>query len=350
MRKGILFFYLAFFSYSVFATNVMPLPDLVNPGSVTLDENQMYITEGTSIYIYSLPGLKLLKKFGKKGEGPQELLPPFGRHVHLDVLPHELMVISGFRLSFFTKQGSYIKEVKTPSTILTNRYIRKLGVNFVGSTQNWGRRDEKNLIMIAYNIYDSNQKIIKEIYRTRLGLQAPGSNIQFNPLYLTLLEPTLYVFDEKIFLGHYGQNEKGVIYVFDSNGDKLYDIKPEYEKIIFTEKHKEAYKKEFVTQAQKEFYEANKHLFKYSGYFPERQWFQVVDKKIYIQTYKKNKPGNKTEFLIHDLKGKLLTKIMLPLKYASYFYPYLYSIKKGKLYQIVEDDDERWGVHITKIE
>jgi hypothetical protein len=329
---------------------VIPLPDLVNPGSVTLDENQMYITEGTSIYIYSLPGLKLLKKFGKKGEGPQEFLPPFGGHVHLDVLPQELMVISGFRLSFFTKQGSYIKEVKTPPTILTNRFIRKLGEKFVGSTQNWGTRDEKNLIMIAYNIYDSNHKIIKEIYRTRRELQAPGSDIQFNPLYMTLMEPTLYVFDGKILLGHYGQNEKGVLYVFDRNGEKLYDIKPEYEKIIFTEKHKEAYRKEFVTQAEKEFHEANKRLFKYSRYFPERQWFQVVDKKIYIQTYKKNKSSNKTEFLILDLKGKLLKKVMLPLKYATFFSPYFYSIKNGKLYQIVEDDDEIWGLHITKIE
>jgi hypothetical protein len=350
MRNCILLFYLAFFSCSVFATNAISLQDLVNPGSITLDENQMYITEGTSIYIYSLPGVKLLKKFGKRGEGPQELLPPFGRHVHIDVLPNELMVISGFRLSFFTKQGSYIKEVKIPSTILTNRYIRKIGAKFIGSTQNWGRRDEKHLIMIAYNIYDSNQKIIKEIYRTRRGLQVLESEIQYNPLYVTVLEPTLYVFDGKIFLGHYGPNEKGVIYVFDSNGKKLYDIKPEYEKIIFTEKHKEAFKKEYVTQAQKDFYKTHKHLFKYSGYFPERQWFQVVDKKIYIQTYKKNKSGNMTEFLILDLKGKLLTKLMLPLKYSSYFYPYLYSIKKGKLYQISEDDDEEWEVHIIKIE
>ena len=53
-------------------TTVTPLPDINKPGFVYLDKKQMYVTEDTSIYIYSLNDLKLIKKFGKRGEGPQE--------------------------------------------------------------------------------------------------------------------------------------------------------------------------------------------------------------------------------------------------------------------------------------
>jgi hypothetical protein len=38
----------------------------------------MYVSEGFSVYIYSLTDFQLKKKFGKKGEGPREFIvqPP----------------------------------------------------------------------------------------------------------------------------------------------------------------------------------------------------------------------------------------------------------------------------------
>jgi hypothetical protein len=330
---------------------VIPLPDVVNPASVTLDENQLYITEGTSIYIYSLTDFKLIKKFGKRGEGPREFLPPFGGNVNIDVQPNGLMVISAFKLSYFSKQGDYKKELRLPVFLLTNRPIRPLAKGFAGSALQRGTKAEKNLTMISYNIYDSNFKVIKEFYRTAQGYQGPQSNVQFNPFYWTLLEPSLYVYDNNIFLGHYGEHENGVIYVFDSKGKKLYDINPPYEKVEFTSEDKEASKDEFVTRGNKQFYETNKHLFKLSSYFPLRQYFQVVDQKIYIQTYKRSKQGERTEFLILDLKGDMLKRVMLPLKYTSHFSPYSYGIKNEKLYQIVEnEEEEEYQVHIIEID
>jgi hypothetical protein len=330
---------------------VIPLPDVVNPASVTLDENQLYITEGTSIYIYSLPDFKLIKKFGKRGEGPREFLPPFGGNVNIDVQPDGLMVISAFKLSYFSKQGDYKKELRLPAALLTNRPIRPLAMGFAGSALKRGTKAEKSLIMISYNIYDSNFKVVKEFYRIAQEYQGTRSNVQFNPIYWTLQEPSLYVYDNKIFLGHYGEQERGVIYVFDSNGKKLYDINPPYEKVEFTAEDTVAYKNEFVTGVDKQWYENNNHLFKFPSYFPPRQYFQVVDQRIYIQTYKRSKQGEGTEFLILDLKGAMLKRVMLPLKYTSHFTPYFYGIKYEKLYQLVEnEEEEEYQVHIIDID
>ena len=44
-----------------FAEKVIVLPDLVNPNSIIIDKNNMYITEDASVYIYSLNDFKLLK-------------------------------------------------------------------------------------------------------------------------------------------------------------------------------------------------------------------------------------------------------------------------------------------------
>ena len=55
-------------------TKVIPMPDLMKPQLILLDKTQMYITEDTSIFIYSLKDFKLIKKFGKRGEGPQEFI------------------------------------------------------------------------------------------------------------------------------------------------------------------------------------------------------------------------------------------------------------------------------------
>jgi len=48
------------------------LRDLFRPELIRVDQNQIYITEGPRVYIYSLDDFKLIGKFGAKGEGPQE--------------------------------------------------------------------------------------------------------------------------------------------------------------------------------------------------------------------------------------------------------------------------------------
>jgi len=54
------------------SARVVPLPEVVRPTSLSVDDTQLYICEHEKISIYSIKDFKLIKKYGEKGEGPQE--------------------------------------------------------------------------------------------------------------------------------------------------------------------------------------------------------------------------------------------------------------------------------------
>jgi len=63
----------------------IPLPDLMKPASIAADAERLYISDGTTVHVYSRNDFKLEKTFGKKGEGPQEFMVHSSHGV--DVLP-----------------------------------------------------------------------------------------------------------------------------------------------------------------------------------------------------------------------------------------------------------------------
>jgi len=80
--------------------------------------------------------------------------------------------------------------------------------------------------------------------------------------------------------------------------------------------------------------------------YPEIHIYSITDYKL-LKTFKKE--AGKSEVQIFDLKGTLLEKTMVPIKEknSKRFFPY--DINKGVLYQLVENDDEEWELHVTKI-
>jgi hypothetical protein len=68
MKRRYLPFFLLFVSSLVFAGRVIPLPGLLKPQRIYIDQEQCFITEGATISIYSLKDFKLQKKFGKRGD------------------------------------------------------------------------------------------------------------------------------------------------------------------------------------------------------------------------------------------------------------------------------------------
>jgi hypothetical protein len=73
-----------------------------------------------------------------------------------------------------------------------------------------------------------------------------------------------------------------------------------------------------------------------------------VNDKIYINTFLEK--NDKSEFIILDLKGKVLKKTFLLLKKETYFVIYPYFIKNNKLYQVLFNDEvEEWELHVEAI-
>ena len=107
-----------FFTGLVFAGKVVPFPDLLKPEAIAVDNEYIYITEGASVHIYSLKDFTLKKKFGKPGEGPQEFKLFPGVALRLTVLPDYLLLESMGKLSYYTKEGNFKKEIQLETHFL----------------------------------------------------------------------------------------------------------------------------------------------------------------------------------------------------------------------------------------
>jgi len=332
----------------VFPAVVVPLPDLFNPDSITVDDRQIYITAFPTIYIYSLQDFKLKKKFGRQGEGPQE----FNRFALPSILEDYLVVSDRNKVLYYTKDGNYLKEIKARS--IMHWGVKPLGNRFVGKS----KFQEDNIEFDTANIYDENLEKIKTIFKTRFFYQDAASGKKYDAIEVRGLQ--FQVFADKVF---FKRGKDFIIDVFDSSGKMLYTIQHEYEKIKISEADKERYHDYFkTTRPWKRMYDnlIKKEIY-FPDFFPGIQLFIVADGKIYVLTYKKEK--GKSEFVILDLKGKLLKKVFLPFNQSDEWFHYslakavsqasphpTFTIKNGKLYQLIENEEkETWELHITGI-
>ncbi len=327
------------FANTAFSAKIVPFPDLLKPELIRVnkEENRLYITEGHNIYIYSLKDFSLIKKFGKRGEGPQEFLiggATFG-WLWIVIQPDHIFIHSMGKISFYSKEGEFRKETRIG--IVHTPVFHPMENQFVGV----GFYTENNTNYWATNIYDSNLKKVKEIYRYERGFY-PGKPIDpYN-----IKTPDFYVYDNKIFVAD--TVKTGAIYVFDKNGNKLYSINPEYEKVKVTQMDIENSAYYYNIGAHKNFYNTYKNRFEFPRYFPAMRFMIIADDKIYVMTYKKK--NDKTQFMILDLKGKLLKKVFLPVNGLDVQYYCPFEIKDNKLYHFVELEEEGCELHITEIE
>jgi hypothetical protein len=60
------------FVLPVFAEKITTFPQLQKPEFINVGENLICINEGAVVFLYDLNDFKLIKKFGRNGEGPGE--------------------------------------------------------------------------------------------------------------------------------------------------------------------------------------------------------------------------------------------------------------------------------------
>jgi hypothetical protein len=316
----------------------VPLPGLINPDSMMVDHRHIYITDGATIYIFSVVDFKLKTKFGRAGEGPKEfkINPTTVTKLLVNIRDDMIIVNSIGRVTFFTTDGKYLKEVQLGFAHAGN--LKKIGHHYVGYSIS---RKTKTWYLII-SLYDSAFHKLKEICRTEYYVQA---NKKFNLVKMgtgTARLAVYTVYNEKIFV----EGHENVIHVFDKEGNKQYDIKLNYDRLKVSEKHKEEIRKDLDIVYKGP---VMRSLIKRNGYFPEyftARMFKIADNKIFIPTYKKQ--NGKNEFIILDLKGNVKKKIYLPFKDRSFLLAYPYAIRSNRLYQLFENEDtEEWELHVT---
>lgn len=375
MKRSIIIFIILFLTaFTVLAVRIVPMPQHLKPFRIRVDRDHVFITEGPEIFVYSVNDFSLQSKFGKAGEGPEEfkLTPEFSGEI--DILKDKILVSSLGRISFFSRDGKFLDEIKTKSSRRICMY-RILGDKIAGESY----LIEGGELYLTVNLYDagrpataadkphhtvpaelkkSSQKNkllahgntgltkIKEIHRDRYFIQRGK---QFNPIAKGIYIPNFYIHENRIFIG--GEMNTGIIHVYDTDGKKLFIIKPELDRVKFTEADKKGWIDSYFSNAEyKRQYEQLKNRFHYPEFFPLWQNFVIADKKIYVQTYKRDNEDKRNEFFILDLDGKLIRKVWLPIAEYFDFTPNPYTISGGKLYQFVENEEkEEMELHITDI-
>jgi hypothetical protein len=205
MRKLLIsFLAVLFLTCLVSAAKVAVLGELQRPASITVDGSQVFITEGINVYIYSEKDYSLQKKFGKEGEGPQEFKRhpnPMSESIRISVQPKEILVNSIGKISYFTRKGEFIREMRAMVSV----YI-PVGNHMAG----FGMDQKEQTRYITLNLYSPQCVKEKELFRAKAPLQE-GKFIDPVKMSVGILVVTIRVEDNKMF--YRGDDQK--IYAFD---------------------------------------------------------------------------------------------------------------------------------------
>jgi len=315
------------------------LEDISQPSMFLVNYDKIYILENATIYIYSLKDFKLIKKFGKAGEGPREFKYRKDAPMPMSIsfYKNRLLVNSPMKLTYFDLHGNYKRELraKTIDRILfpfDNKYIG------IGSTSGTDNR-----IFMGFTLFENDFNTKKTVFLSDFEVN--------NPRKITL--PLTNFFYKPIYKGKIYINtssDEFMINVYDKEGKQNYVIKKQYPKIAVHTNYKNEVL-EFISKSPKfkNGYEYFKKILKIRKYFPPIRDLQISDDFIYVITFKRE--GKLWECIKMDMKGNEKGRTFVKLnsyKHLS-FYPLLYAVYKENVYSLVEDEeDETWKIHIVK--
>jgi len=351
MKKFKLLVFVLMMASLAFPTKVGTLAEVMKPDNITVYGNELYVVEGAEISVYSLDDLSLVRKFGKKGDGPGELKVLPGFYNKISVFPGYILLVSFDRFVFFSKEGTFLKEKKKSFLI---SQILPVGKNFVVKKLTIG---DDGITYSVIALYNSEMEKIKELYRQKFVQQGALGSVKLD---MVMDFVSVKVYDDNIFVD---ASSKGfIIEAFDSQGKNLYQISKEYEKIKVTDDHKkeiiERFKEDPVIKFQMQNHggwEGVKKLFtmKFQDTFPAIKNLEIFGEKLYVQTFKVKE--NKSENIIMDLKGKIIKTVYLarfentPML-AQILGAKLHTLYNDKLYYLLEnEDEEEWELHVEEI-
>jgi len=317
------------------------LPEVGNPHFIAVDNENLYVLEKASVYIYDLKDLTLKKKFGKKGEGPKEFRLGFGEQ-NLILFPQKenLLIHSIGKITYFTRTGEYIKEMALPSNLrLMNVMAQSIGDNnFVAQSVKFDTKNQSATVTLT--LYDKDFKEIKALHQIPFE-QRGGKSL------LPTVQPLIYVNGDKVVA--MGEKDVFSLYVFDSKGNKTATIERDYDRLDLGDSYKEKIHTFFKTfPSLRQYYEEMKQRIAFKDKLPAIQAYWASDQTVYVMTYKEK--DGKCEFFVYDFDGKLKKHLYLPVNFTYEIRPTPICFKNNVFYQIIENEDsEEFELHAIKV-
>lgn len=305
---------------------IYPMSNLLNPKSIVMDNERVYVEDGTSIKLFDKKDFKFVKTIGRNGEGPGEFID----HATPQILSDYLLVSSLNKISYFSLSGNFVKEKRNPN--IKGSYIRAIKDKYVGYVLKYEQDD----FYVAYVLYDSDFKPLKELHRGKAMIHKNTRRELFEIHFFD-------TYNDKIVVA---QRNGLAIDIFNSNGDRIHSIKIKAEPIDFTDKDRDRviryWRETGYNQWQINFLK-EKTIF--PSNYPNIHTCRLADGKIYVITYVKK--GDRYKCLIYDINGKFLKIIYLPIHMIAPHRPYPFTISRNNFYQLIYNYKEnRWELHV----
>lgn len=338
--------------FSLSAEELGILDGVMQPATIDVANGRLYMVDGEQIKIFSLNPIKLIKTFGRKGEGPKEYKILYAYPLRIGVVGDRIMVESVDKLLFYSLEGEYQSEQKKSNNFSR---VAVMGDKFVARKIVQNQQDNVSSYSAVF-ILDKEFNEIKELSRQPFVQQGGFPDIRLN-----MEQDFLYfhVWKDKIYVE---ESQQGfVLSVWNAEGKLLKKIQHDLPKVKVTSEWKTRTIEEMkvdpyvVVQVKQAggWNEFKKILtFQFPEYFPGIRSFRLSNGKLYVNTYAEK--DGKGEFVVMDPEGKILEK-----KYISPFEkPWVMaklmgirydSIDNDKIYYIEENDDEEWVLHAFDI-
>lgn len=333
--------------------NSRTLEGLKKPDNIAVDGNELYVIEGATIFVYSIDDLRLLRKFGKEGNGKGELnIPDEGANT-IRLFPGYLLAESHGKLIFFARDGRVIKEKRKSWKALQ---ITPVGKHFV--SKKYFHDTDANIQYMTIMLYNGDLEEIREIYREKWFQQYTTGDRKNFQIELFSDYLNFEVYDNKIFVE---KSPKGfLIDVYDSEGKPLYSMEKEYKKDRVTDADKIAafdrLKRDNKSALMIEMlggWEAVTKMMRvvYPEFKPPIWDFEIDNGKLYIQTFRQK--DGKDEFIVMDLEGNTPGSVYLPVFMRPGVEENMYGVRyqtfSGDKFYYLKQNKDTWELHTGEI-
>jgi hypothetical protein len=311
----------------------IPLPHLEKPETIVLNDDYMAVVDGTSIKLFDGSTFQFIRTIGRDGQGPGE----FQDFASPQLLPDHILISSTNKVSHFSYDGELIKEIKHDLVASTVLEIKDKYVAFIVIRP----EDQSGDFQLAYNLYDSNMRKVRELHRGEWILKKNRRRGFFEIFFYDTCQ-------DKIVMAH---RQGFVIEILDAEGNVLHTIEPEFQPIPFTNTDKErvitywredrGYNREQVEWLEKRT--------DFPDHYPPLLTGRVDGGKIYAVTYRQEE--GRRECLVYDLNGRYIKRTWLALVMAAPNFAGPFDIRGEIFYQLTYDEKGAvWELHRHAIE
>ncbi len=306
-----------------------PLPDIMKPKNIVVNENRLYVSDEYRIFVYSLDDFRLLHRVGKKGKGPGE----FSFTPSLYFYKDKLRAMGGGKIIIYSKEMNVIQEKKM--MFFASR-IRPFGNNYLMVHD----EEDKKSRFSTVSVFDTDFKKIKTLAHGKKWEKERKSNendpvVLVGPIFRALCS------GDKAYIA---DGRKGFhIEIYDLEGNRIKEIIKNVKPV----KTGESQKRNRLNEVRRapviiKRWEQLKNRIAFPEYLPLMRDIHLGEKNLFVKTW--GIKDGREEYMVFDLDGNEITAIYLP---AAMRFNYTFA---GNTFYYIKENEEtgEWELYCEK--